>query len=172
MVFIDPCKEDGKFCFIAAKRGARIGWRSPAVEIQFKRWFKHSTGSIYWEETQPETLGGKHTEETLYDLMPHGVSIPKDAFIEIARDVGMSKNRAINFLRKLIFDGRIAEDQLPRSGTNAQKIIRRSDVDPHPNAIVDKSPQKATKLVKKGGVTYSVHGEVVSSIDLTEVRAA
>ena len=177
MLLIDPCKEDGKFCFIAAKRGRRIGWKDAEAVIQFKKWFKYaSVGCSFWVETVPETLGGKHTEETLYDLVPHGVSIQKDVFIELAQAAGMPKNRAINFLKKLIFDGRIAEDRLPRSGTNAQKIIRRSDVDPHPNAIVDKSPQKATKLVKKGGVVIDCSGrgeggEAVSTIYLTEVKA-
>jgi hypothetical protein len=174
MLAIDPCKESGKFCFIAAKRGRRAGWKDAKGEVQYKKWFKYaSVGGSFWEETDPETLGGKHTEDTLYDLMPHGVAIPKDAFIEIARSAGMSKNRANNLLSKLIFDGRIAEDRLPRAGTNPQRIIRRADTDPLPNAIVDKTPKKPTKLVRRGGTVVEVvtpDAAMVTSVVLTEVE--
>jgi hypothetical protein len=174
MLAIDPCKESGKFCFIAAKRGRRAGWKDAKGEVQYKKWFKYATvGGSFWEDTDPETLGGKHTEDTLYDLMPHGVAIPKDAFIEIARSAGMSKNRANNLLSKLIFDGRIAEDRLPRAGTNPQRIIRRADTDPLPNAIVDKTPKKPTKLVRRGGTVVEVltpDAAMVTSVVLTEVE--
>ena len=173
MLVIDPCKVDGKFCFIAAKRGSRIGWKSPEGEVQFKRWFKHASGSICWEEADQETPRGAHTEETLYDLMPFGLSMPKDAFIEIARKAGMSRNTANNLLSKLIFDGRLAEDRRPRPGTNQQRVIRRSDTPPLPDAIVDKSPQKPTKLVRVGGMkvsfgNHNVGGGVVGAVVLEE----
>jgi hypothetical protein len=175
MLVIDPCKVDGKFCFIAAKRGARIGWKTPEAVVQFKRWFKHASGSICWEEADEETPRGAHTEETLYNLMPFGVSMPKNAFIEIAKKAGMSKNTANNLLSKLIFDGSLAEDRLPRPGTNQQRVIRRSDTPPLPDAIVDKSPQKPTKLVRVGGTKVSfgnlnVSGGVVASVELEEFK--
>ena len=172
MLVIDPCKVDGKFCFIAAKRGSRIGWKSPEGEVQFKRWFKHASGSICWEEADQETPRGAHTEETLYDLMPFGLSMPKDAFIEIARKAGMSRNTANNLLSKLIFDGRLAEDRRPRPGTNQQRVIRRSDTPPLPDAIVDKSLQKPTKLVRVGGMKLdlSKRGEIVGSVELEEFK--
>jgi hypothetical protein len=171
MLVIDPCKEDGKFRFIAAKRGRRIGWRNASGETELKRWFKHASGSICWEAAD-DTPRAEHTEDTLYDLMPYGVTMPKDSFIEIARSAGMTKNRASNLLSKLIHDGRLAEDRLPRSGTNQQKIIRRSDTPPLPDAIVDKSPKKATKLVRPTAMVVDFDSKGASSyIELTETKA-
>jgi hypothetical protein len=175
MLVIDPCKVDGKFCFIAPKRGTRIGWKSPEGEVQFKRWFKHASGSICWEEADQETPCSAHTEETLYDLMPFGESMPKAAFIALAVKAGMSQNRAKSLLSKLIFDGRLAEDGLRRSGTNHQRVIRRSDTQPLADAIVDKSPQKPTKLVRGQGMKVNFSnigegGEVVTSVLLEELK--
>jgi hypothetical protein len=87
----------------------------------------------------------------------------------------MSKNTANNLLSKLIFDGSLAEDRLPRPGTNQQRVIRRSDTPPLPDAIVDKSPQKPTKLVRVGGTKVSfgnlnVSGGVVASVELEEFK--
>jgi hypothetical protein len=105
--------------------------------------------------------------------MPKGVCMPKNAFIETARAaVGMSKIRADSLLSKLLFNGRLVEDQLPRSGTQAQKIIRRSDTDPLPNAIVDKTPKKQTKLVRRKGIVVDMTArdreEASSYIELME----
>ena len=174
MLVIDPCKVNGKFCFIAAKRGDRIGWKSPEGEVQCKRWFKHASGSICWEEADQETPSAVHTEDTLYELMPRGVCMPKNAFIETARAVGMAEKRAISLLTRLLFTGRLVEDQLPRSGTQAQKIIRRPDTTPLPNAIVDKTPKKTTKLVQRKGTVIdftAIESEEASSyIEFTEVK--
>lgn len=176
MLVIDPCKEDGKFRFIAAKRGSRIGWKSPEGEVQFKRWFKHASGSICWEEADSETARTVHTEDTLYDLMSFGVSMPKNVFIETAiAAVGMSKIRAESLLSKLLFNGRLVEDKLPRSGTQAQKIIRRPDTDPLPNVIVDKTPKKQTKLVRRKAIVVDMTArgreEASSYIELIEDKA-
>lgn len=176
MLAIDPCKESGKFCFIAAKRGRRAGWKDAKGEVQYKKWFKYaSVGGSFWEETDPETPRGAHTEDTLYDLMAFGSSMPKNAFIEMAKKAGMSSNTAKNLLSKLIFDGRLAEDRLPRPGTNQQRVIRRSDTPPLPDAIVDETPKKPTKLVRVGGTTVSfgklgVGGNVVASVELEEFK--
>ena len=84
----------------------------------------------------------------------------------------MSRNTANNLLSKLIFDGRLAEDRRPRPGTNQQRVIRRSDTPPLPDAIVDKSLQKPTKLVRVGGMKLdlSKRGEIVGSVELEEFK--
>lgn len=159
MLIIDPChKEDGKFRFIAAKRGSRIGWKSSTGENELKRWFMHSSNSICWEQAE-EPLGGssQYNEDNLYDLMPLGACMPKDVFIESAKAAaGIPKSRINSLLSNLLFNGRLVEDKLPRSGTNPQKIIRRAETDPLPNAIVDKTPKKQTKLVKTKGVVVDL----------------
>jgi hypothetical protein len=176
MLAIDPCKEDGKFCFIAAKRGGRIGWRDSSGGKVIKKWFKHAAGSICWEDAdEPAASRSKHTADSLYDLMPFGISMPKKAFIEIASKAGMSKNSAINLLSSLIFEGRLVQDLLPRSGTNGERFIRRSDTPPLPDAKVDKNPKKATKLVRPTAMVVDFtdrDSEVASTyIELTETKA-
>ena len=177
MLVIDPSKEDGNFRFIAAKRGSRIGWKSSTGENELKRWFKHSSGGICWEEAE-EPLGGssQYTEDNLYDLMPFRVCMPKDAFIETAKAAaGIPKSRANSLLSKLLFNGRLVEDKLPRSGTNPQKIIRRPETAPLPNAIVDKTPKKQTKLVRRKAIVVDVTArdseEASSYIELIEDKA-
>lgn len=177
MLVIDPSKEDGKFRFIAAKRGSRIGWKSSKGENELKRWFKHSSGGICWEEAE-EPLGGssQYTEDNLYDLMPFGVCMPKDVFIETAKAAaGMPKSRVNSLLSQLLFTGRLVEDKLPRSGTNPQKIIRRPETAPLPNAIVDKTPKKPTKLVRRKAIVVDVTArdreEASSYIELMEDKA-
>ena len=124
-------------------------------------------------EADSETPRAVHTEDTLYELMPEGVCMPKNAFIETATAaVGMPKTRAESLLSKLLFNGRLVEDLLPRSGTQAQKIIRRSDTDPLPNAIVDKTPKKQTKLVRRKAIVVDMTArdreEASSYIELME----
>ncbi|MCX6966121.1 MAG: AAA family ATPase [Verrucomicrobia bacterium] len=176
MLVIDPCKDDGKFCFIAAKRGSRVGWKNDSGDVLIKRWFKHSSGSICWVEADSESPRAVHTEDNLYDLMPFGVCMPKDAFIETAKAVaGIPKSRANSLLSKLLFNGRLVEDKLPRSGTNPQKVIRRPETAPLPNAIVDKTPKKQTKLVRRKAIVVDVTArdseEASSYIELIEDKA-
>ena len=130
-LIMEAGKEIGTACFIAAKRGMRIGWRDAEGKKETKRWFKHSPGSICWESTEAPIGGGKTAPsvEDLLELIPAGGNgIKRDELTGLAAPShGIGEKKARLLLSKLLEEKspRVEEVKVPRTKAKCAIYIRR-----------------------------------------------
>ena len=143
ILVIDPTYDQSTFKFIAAKRGARIGWTNASGEREVFRHFCHASNGIYWrpadeadlqavESAQPAK--GKYgnakprkTPEEMIALVPLTGSILKEKLKRLARAAGFTKHGADEILKEIIADGLVHEWKIKRSKTNDEKQISRHE---------------------------------------------
>lgn len=137
ILIIDPCKQDGCYRFVAAKRGSRIGWKDLSGKKQFERWFKWGSGSICWEEAEPETNVRSRKDDISYVLgfVPLQGWITKRRLLHEANasqiQGGIGMQRARSAIDLLIEQELLNVEKVPRSGTNPEtRLSRSAKVDP------------------------------------------
>lgn len=130
IIAIEPCKKDGVYKFIAAKRGSRIGWRNPnSDEKELVRWFKWATGSICWETAEPcEAEPSDEAEvKDLLEVIPFEPGIEK----KILKD-NANKLQKIPFRKFEVLIEKALEEQLieirkeQRDGARPRIVIVRT----------------------------------------------
>jgi hypothetical protein len=137
ILIIDPAKQNECYRFVAAKRGSRIGWRNASGEKQFERWFKWGSGSIFWEEAQPDFEAKDRKNDIGYVLsfVPLTGSVAKNRLIHGANigadGMGLGLQRVRNTISLLVDEGLLNVEKVPRPGTNPEiRLIRSAKVDP------------------------------------------
>jgi hypothetical protein len=144
ILIIDPAKQNGCYRFVAAKRGSRIGWKNSAGEKQIQRWFKWGSGSICWEDAEPELEARNRKDDVGYVLsfVPLKGSVTKNRLIHEANigldGVGLGKQRVRETISLLVDEGLLTVEKVPRSGTNPEvRLSRSKKVDPkvHPQTV-------------------------------------
>ena len=130
IIAIEPCKKDGVYKFIAAKRGSRIGWRNPdSDKKELARWFKWATGSICWEAAEPcEAEPSDEAEvKDLLEVIPFEPGIEK----KILKD-NANKLRKIPFRKFEVLIEKALEEKLieirdeKRNGARPKIVVVRT----------------------------------------------
>jgi len=150
---IDPCKRDGVYKFIAAKRGNRIGWKNAKTdEKETTRWFKWATGSICWEEAEP--CEAEPSDEAgvkdLLEVIPFDQGIEKKILQDNAnklRNIPLRKFAVL--LERALEEDWVKIDQEPRPGAKPRIMISRT----LKSAEVVPS---VTKVLNAGGIKINV----------------
>lgn len=138
ILVIDSTHAPHVFKFTAAKRGSRVGWRNEDGTPKYARHFCHDTsGGLAWrdadedDESEIEIKRPKgnrpplKTKDDLLLLVPETTTIPKEALICRAQQIGFGSNRARGCISELIHEGVLYEHQIKRSRTNPEKHIAR-----------------------------------------------
>jgi hypothetical protein len=148
ILVIDPTYSPHVFKFIAAKRGARIGWCDDAGEREDERYFCHASDGLYWRPATPGDIaeaaeaaenarnGGScagRTAEDLTRFMPKTGAMPKNELIELAGAADIGEKKARQFIRQLLAAGTIFEHYIKRPHTNPE--VRLSF---HPQELLEK----------------------------------
>jgi hypothetical protein len=132
IMVIDPTYLPHTYRFIAAKRGARIGWFDDGGEREFFRYFCHASDGLYWRAATPQDIaeaeeaaerarnrGVPESEAAdLKALIPKTGSIGKNELLSKAtkppHKIGLNRARA--FIGELLAAGEIFEHRLRRPG--------------------------------------------------------
>jgi hypothetical protein len=117
---IEAEKLPGVFKFIAAKRGARIGWDS------FETYWAHTPeeGKILWLPADKDQItaakkNAAREPSDLLKLIPVLDPISQDAVIQAASDKGFGEKKTRRFLEILVEDKKIYRHKLPRDGAKS-----------------------------------------------------
>ncbi|MBN8422447.1 MAG: AAA family ATPase [Verrucomicrobia bacterium] len=118
MLVLDATHTPGTFKLIAAKRGARIGWRDSSGAREFIRYFRHSRkeGIIFWEEGDEDEVAcdeakkkaSKRRPNTIdpmpliEQLVPPSIPIEKGALLAEVNKNGAGQKAAIDALQRLL----------------------------------------------------------------------
>jgi hypothetical protein len=130
---------------IAAKRGARLKWRTADGEgLSFTRYIGHSkrADTICWMEMaigDAEELranNGKTTQDVLKHV-PQDALIAKDDLKKICVQNGIGKNRTNDLINELIEDDQLFESPVPRSGKRPKVLLSRKLVTLNPSLMLD-----------------------------------
>lgn len=143
ILVIDPTHDPSTFKFIAAKRGARIGWIGKNGEKETIRHFCHASDGIYWRPAEDADLKavesaqpakGKYgnakprkTQEDMIALIPLTGSIQKEKLKRLAREAGFTKHGADEMLKEIISEELVHQWKTKRSGTNPERQISRHE---------------------------------------------
>jgi hypothetical protein len=128
VLVIDSSQERGKYRFLAAKRGSRIGWLDKNYGKTQERWFQHSVGSYCWEECKADEIpevNAKHKAEDILKVMPYDGTIEKQALINKANKASIPLGVIRSYIDELIEKKLIVEEEIPRKGARAKKVLRR-----------------------------------------------
>jgi len=130
IIAIEPCKKDGVYKFIAAKRGSRIGWRNPdSDEKELVRWFKWATGSICWEAAEPcEAEPSDEAEvKDLLEVIPFEPGIEKKILKDNANKLQKIPFRKFEVLIEKALEEKLIEIRKePRDGARAKIVVVRT----------------------------------------------
>ena len=115
ILVIEPTPIMGVHKFIAAKRGARIGWENEYGDRETSRYFAHAERGIFWqpatEQQIAEALAGKPevtTEDVLRLLPPDGTAVWKQDFLmQIRQELKLAKHPAWKLVDQLVAENRI-----------------------------------------------------------------
>jgi hypothetical protein len=142
-VVVDSTHAGHVFKFVAAKRGARIGWVDDRGQKEIVRYFCHASDGLYWREATAEDLEAVEkaasekkskkaakTAEDMLALIPADGTIPKVELLERARDRGFTREGADDMLRGLLERSEVFMRKVKRSGTNPQVQISRHGQEP------------------------------------------
>jgi AAA domain-containing protein len=99
MLVLDATHTPGSFRLIAAKRGARIGWRDTLGQREFIRYYRHSRqdGTLFWEdgdenEVERDTARKKAARKKAASINP----IPLiEAAVPLSRPIGRKELEAM-----------------------------------------------------------------------------
>jgi hypothetical protein len=126
-IAIDPAKIDGVYEFIAAKRGARIGWGNPGPV--YKTYWSHSNnGKLLWVPSTADEIAAadqtkaKKTADDLLRIIPVVDPICRETVRLLAKEkLNIGRDRADGLLSELTEAGRVLVVSIPRPGTNPEK---------------------------------------------------
>jgi hypothetical protein len=124
---IDPAKVDGVYEFIAAKRGARIGWGNP--DPVYKTYWSHSAdGKLLWVPSNADEIAAadqtkaKKTADDLLRIIPVVDPICRETVRSLAKEkLNIGRDRADGLLSELTETGKVLVVSIPRPGTNPEK---------------------------------------------------
>jgi DnaB-like helicase N terminal domain/AAA domain len=131
-IAIDPAKLDGVYEFIAAKRGARIGWGEP--DLVFKTYWSHSRDAkLLWIPATPDEIAAagqakaKKTADDLLRIIPVVDPICRETVRSLAKEkLNIGRDRADELLSELTESGKVLVVSIPRPGTNPErKYVRK-----------------------------------------------
>jgi RecA-family ATPase len=138
IVVIDPTHTHGIYQFYAPKRGSRIGWMDDDGQRITKRLFCHHGGkAIFWQDATKEDeqklalakrgrgQQRRDTEEDLMALVPPDREIAKNALLSLAREKGIGKNTARDWLNQLVAAGKLRERKVSRKGSPPEVRVSR-----------------------------------------------
>lgn len=139
----DATEDPSVFLYIAAKRGARIGWvEQDGVTPTIFRYFSHSQDSIHWVPTPddniPEPKGKSASKNVdlvkVIELMPPlPLEVPRKNFTEeVKTKLRIGVNKTKDVITSLIKLGLIAVRLQPRSGTKPEEFLRRKETSEWP----------------------------------------
>jgi hypothetical protein len=125
---------DNLYELIAAKRGARLRWKTADGEgLAFTKYIGHSKrpDTIYWTEmtiADAEELkaGQGKTAQDVMKHVPQTALIAKDDLIKICRQTGMGKNLTLDFITELLEDDQLFEHLADRPNKRAKVLLGRS----------------------------------------------
>jgi hypothetical protein len=136
ILVVEPTGDPLAFRFIAAKRGARIGWCNDAAAApDHERLFCHMPGTIAWRaatdderaNVRPKSARGAPEEKVLLAEVPESGPIAKDVLLARWNGLGVGQKKASGILADMLARPHpvIFEWQIPRRGTRPQLQIAR-----------------------------------------------
>lgn len=145
IIALNKTDVDNLYELIAAKRGARLRWRTEDGEtLTMKRYIGHSRqrDTICWVEmaiTDAQELranNGKSPEDILKHV-PQNAMIAKNDLIAVCQQNGIGKNLFPKLMDELLEDGQLYEIQVPRPNKRAKVLVSRHAVEIGPEVILD-----------------------------------
>jgi len=136
IIALNKTDVDNLYELIAAKRGARLKWRTADGEsLTMKRYIGHSKrpDTICWVEmaiADAEELranNGKRAEDVLKHVPATGL-IAKDDLIKTAQRNGIGKHRCPGLIAELIENGRLFECKVPRNNARPKILLSRTSL--------------------------------------------
>jgi hypothetical protein len=136
---------------VAAKRGARLKWRTADGEsLAFKKYIGHSKrpDTICWVEMavgDAELLranSGK-TAEAVLKYVPATDLISKEDLLTVCNQNGIGKNLAPKLINELVDGHRLIECHVPRPGTRPKILLSRQPVTLQSNLSLDDFSQNS-----------------------------
>ena len=145
IIALNKTDVDNLYELIAAKRGARLKWRTADGEgLTMKRYIGHCKrpDTICWVEmaiADAEELranNGKGVEDVLKHV-PQTDLIAKDDLIKTCRQTGIGKNRTIELINELLEDDQLFEVPVPRAGKRPKVLLSRKPMTLSPSLVFD-----------------------------------
>lgn len=138
VMVVDPVNlAEGLFKFIAAKRGARTGWRNEDDELEIERFFAYSRepGLIYWRDAGADEVGqarrsdkkaAKTPDDMLAFVPEAGALVGKESLLsDAARTLQLGEKKARSMLAVLVEKKSVYEHHEKRSGKRDAILIGR-----------------------------------------------
>jgi hypothetical protein len=117
---IEPEKIPGVFKFIAAKRGARIGWN------RFETYWAHTPeeGKLLWVPADKDQITAVKKNATrepndLLKLIPPLDPISQEKLLHLASEIGFGEKKVRQFLQILVENKKTYRYKLPRDGAKS-----------------------------------------------------
>jgi hypothetical protein len=151
IIALNKTDVDNLYELIAAKRGARLRWKTADGEsLSMKRYIGHCKrpDTICWVEmaiADAEELranNGKGAEDVLKHV-PQVDLIAKDDLVKICRQTGIGKNLAIELINELLDDDQLFEVPVPRAGKRPKVLLSRKPVNLNPALVLDTTVQNS-----------------------------
>jgi len=151
IIALNKTDVDNLYELIAAKRGARLRWKTADGEsLSMKRYIGHCKrpDTICWVEmaiADAEELranNGKGAEDVLKHV-PQVDLIAKDDLVKICRQTGIGKNLAIELINELLDDDQLFEVPVPRAGKRPKVLLSRKPVNLNPALVLDTAVQNS-----------------------------
>lgn len=151
IIALNKTDVDNLYELIAAKRGARLKWRTADGEgLTMKRYIGHCKrpDTICWVEMavgEAEELranNGKGIQDVLKHV-PQTDLIAKDDLIKVCRQAGIGKNLAIELINELLEDDQLFEVPVPRLGKRPKVLLSRKPVTLNPALVLDAVAQNS-----------------------------
>ena len=145
IVALNKTDVDNLYELIAAKRGARLKWRTADGEnVTMKRYIGHCKrpDTICWTEMaigEAEELranNGKSVDDVMKHV-PKGALIAKDALIKVCRQNHIGKNLATEMINELVEDEQLFEVPVPRAGKRPKVLMAREAVTLNPALMLE-----------------------------------
>ena len=145
IIALNKTDVDNLYELIAAKRGARLRWRTADGEsVTMKRYIGHSKrpDTICWVEmaiADAEELranNGKTAEDVLKHV-PLNDLIAKDDLVKICRQNGIGKNLTAELIDELLNDEQLFEAPIPRAGKRPKILLSRKLVNVKDGVVLD-----------------------------------
>ncbi|MEI8287907.1 MAG: AAA family ATPase [Verrucomicrobiota bacterium] len=130
---------------IAAKRGARLKWKTEDGEsLSFKKYIGHSKkpDTICWNEMaigDAEALqanNGKNAADVLKHV-PQNALIAKDDLVKVCRQNGLGRNLVSDLIAELLDGDELFEVPVSRTGKRAKVLLSRQPEVVNPAVLLD-----------------------------------
>jgi len=167
MLAIRKTDVENLYELIAAKRGARLRWKTADNEsLTFTKYIGHSKHSdtICWMEmaiADAEELranNGKNAEAVLRHV-PETSLIAKDDLLKACQNNGIGKHLAPRLIAQLVQDGKLHESEVFRTGTR-------------PKILLSREPQQAPKDITMEELLKDSQGYYIFPAPVSAVNKA